>query len=302
LFWGLQNFVFFSPRASECFAMRKKAKKVKPAGRFVDAMSGAVMVKLTREGKSQRDVARLLRCCPKTVRNVLRREAETSQAPHATAAQLRKERRDSQMLALAQEKVPRGVRVMKHQLKFITQQQIARVLKVSSSTVSRVLRRKGVRSRVRPKRPFADTVVWRNRRKTFCRKMLRMRKRDLATIMFSDEKIFDTNDHGTRRQLCAKGQRPEPRQSLRWTPRVHLWGAIAADGFRFFRAHPQRKGGVTSATYIPMLESVLPSLRTHIFMQDGAPAHDQSAVLPVLWFPLFFACLSISGSSPCQVA
>lgn len=97
-------------------------------------------------------------------------------------------------------------------------------------------------------------------------------KKSFADVIFSDEKIFTTND--TERMMwCLRGQAPVPRRLTRWAPRCHVWGAIGV-GFRFLVVLPA--GSVTAASYIKTLEGfvrALPAGHKFWLQQDGAPAH-----------------------------
>lgn len=84
---------------------------------------------------------------------------------------------------------------------------------VTKQTVTRDLHALDFRSVVRPRVVVTETDF--STRVRLCRKMLRLNTRN---IVFSDEKIFTTNDEGWRTQWVAQGESPVPRVRLRWPP------------------------------------------------------------------------------------
>ena len=48
---------------------------------------------------------------------------------------------------------------------------------------------------------------------------------DTSRVVFTDEKIFDTND-GRKNMWVAPGEKAAPRQKVLWAPRCQVWGAI----------------------------------------------------------------------------
>jgi hypothetical protein len=99
---------------------------------------------------------------------------------------------------------------------------------VSASTVRRDLRAIGFRSRKRqrgPRRVDGDE----EKRLSAARKLLRKGKSYLERIIFTDEKYFDSGDHG---EWVEDGQTPSRITRDTWCPRVHVWGAIGKN-FRF---------------------------------------------------------------------
>ena len=48
-------------------------------------------------------------------------------------------------------------------------------------------------------------------------------------ILFSDEKKFDTQDHGNRTQWVVKGTLTDPRHRVQAAPSIHVWGVISTD-------------------------------------------------------------------------
>jgi transposase len=120
-----------------------------------------------------------------------------------------------------------------------------------------------------------------------------------SRIVFTDEKIFTTNDQSARRMfVCRTANELLPRENKRWGPRVMVWGAIGL-GFSYFVVLPKplrntttkevdelRLNALTSKSY---REEVLPNFlrkqrlaRDAVFMQDGAKSHTASATLQFL--------------------
>ena len=59
---------------------------------------------------------------------------------------------------------------------------------------------------------------------------------DSRIIVFSDEKIFDTNDM-RKKMWVAPGEKATPRQKMHWAPKCHVWGAIGV-GWRYLAILP----------------------------------------------------------------
>ena len=57
---------------------------------------------------------------------------------------------------------------------------------------------------------------------------------DTSSVVFTDEKIFDTND-SRKNMWVAPGQTAAPRQKVHWAPKCQVWGAIGV-GWRHL--HP----------------------------------------------------------------
>jgi len=94
---------------------------------------------------------------------------------------------------------------------------------------------------------------------------------DLKKILFSDEKWFNTNDHGMITEFCDVDEYATRRVFDRYAPSVMVWGVIGL-GVKKLILLP--RGSVTSASYVK--NSLTPSkelLRQGVFMQDGARPH-----------------------------
>jgi len=107
-------------------------------------------------------------------------------------------------------------------------------------------------------------------------------------VLFSDEKIFDTNDHGCRTEWCYQGQRASVRETARWAPKLHIWGMIGV-GVKKLVVLPE--GAIDAKKYklhclqrvvVPTMEVLRAEGRTPVFMQDGARAHTANTNLTYL--------------------
>ena len=113
---------------------------------------------------------------------------------------------------------------------------------------------------------------------------------ELESIIFSDEKWFDTNDHGRRKQYVrVNGGVLYPRQHTQHCTTAHFWGAIGK-GFRLLIELPPGMGlGACSADFIRVVlaEYVAEIKRTrsettYILQQDGNSIHTSKESLRFL--------------------
>lgn len=108
----------------------------------------------------------------------------------------------------------------------------------SRSTVRRLLFRAGRvpfrQPRGAAKRP-GDLGV----RLRFCRAELRLRANVRNCTVFTDEKIFDTNDHGRGYFWGKKGEKAPRRERTKFAPSVHVWGMIGV-GIKLLIFHKVR--------------------------------------------------------------
>lgn len=119
----------------------------------------------------------------------------------------------------------------------------------------------------------------------------RCRWKDAKRIVFSDEKVFTTNDEGSRTQWVTKGVRPTPRLKMRWPAgRVMVWAAIGFN-FRKIVVLPNVVGAdrnhfrLTADSYVrKCLATVVPFLQQtgRTFQQDGAACHTAATTLKYL--------------------
>jgi DNA-binding MarR family transcriptional regulator len=127
---------------------------------------------------------------------------------------------------------------------------VARVLKrekfanCSVSTVRRDIRASGLVLRRRPKGP-THSAPSKAQRLRFCTAQLRKSMAWRLRVLFSDEKWFDTDDHGRWQQYCRPDERAEMRTTSQFPPKIIIWAVIGI-GFRFIVVHV-RKGTDTAA-------------------------------------------------------
>ena len=163
---------------------------------------------------------------------------------------------------------------------------IASHTSVSAETIRRDLLSFGFTSRKRPrgcKRIDGDPV----KRVAACRKFLKMGLAYLRKIGFTDEKYFDTNDHGLNSEWCAPGMDPSPMEQDTWAPNVHVW-AFIAHGVKFLVRLP--KGKQTAESYkrrclVPLLqylhkEGIVEA--DYVLQFDGDRAHTANDVFSYL--------------------
>ena len=159
----------------------------------------------------------------------------------------------------------------------------------SSKRISVVLCRKGVtasprtvrrdlrqaRHQYRP-RPISQglTAVQKEKRVQFSLNY----KEDTSKLIFSDEKVFDTNDNRMK-MWVKKGETPAKRLKVRWAPKCQVWGAIGIN-WRCLKILSSRTS-ITHETYIDTLKHVY-FPRKRIFQQDGATAHTAKATINYL--------------------
>ena len=136
----------------------------------------------------------------------------------------------------------------------------------SSDTVNRDILSLGYTYESRPLSQGL-TEVQKNKRVLFAKNWEKL-KWDTSLLVFTDEKIFDTNDHRSK-MWVAPGQKPVKRQRVHWAPKCHVWGVVGV-GYRHLVILPTNS--ITCVSYIKTLKKVsFPS--KCIFQQDGATPH-----------------------------
>jgi hypothetical protein len=143
---------------------------------------------------------------------------------------------------------------------------------VSATTVRRDLHANGMVSYVVRKGPQTkegDGAA----RHLFCKKVVGA---TAPQIIFTDEKMANTNFHGLRRRWCMQGSHPQPMGcGGRFAAAVHVWGAVGV-GYRKLVVLP--KGGINGALYRKLcLAPTLKALRARgtpfLWQQDNARPH-----------------------------
>lgn len=158
---------------------------------------------------------------------------------------------------------------------------VSRVLKqmgipTSKSTVHRDAKAAGIIAVVRPRNPPLSAEQEKNRATVF--RQLLQEKHDewFYGIAMSDEKIFDSNDHGIRYYYRRKGDNSNPqmfRATSQYPNKVMVWGIISL-GWRALVIFDEDET-VTAPVYIQKcIRPHLKELRGRILLQDFAPAHD----------------------------
>lgn len=142
-----------------------------------------------------------------------------------------------------------------------------RGIAVSGSTVRRDLAALGFHARVKPWGPTrkeGDEA----RRLAFCRRHARTNP---DALIFSDEKYGNCNEHVCRTEWRRDSEPPCHRIRDRFTPKIHVWGAI---GVGVKRLVPLPAGTLDAEGYRRhCLQPFLEHLTTRTFIQDGAKVH-----------------------------
>jgi len=154
----------------------------------------------------------------------------------------------------------------------------------SPSTIRRDLKKSGAVSRKRqrgPKRLSQDP----GRRVERCKAYLRLGAK-LKNVIVSDEKYFDSQDHGSTREWCFDGETPRRTVRETWCPRVHVWGVIGLN-FKILVRIPagrQNASAYKRLCLIPLCAewARIGRLQTAIFQFDGDSSHDAGTVLRYL--------------------
>jgi len=247
------------------------ARRHRPANRHLDAGDVRSILRQLSVGATVAQCARTHACDPKTIRNVRAAgtTARDAPKPRRTNPAIVKRRKKAVELAVKEIKCSSGRR----RRAYPSCLAIARELRVSTSTVRRDLRESGLVSRVRPKRPRLDYSDCQTR-KQFAGRMLRVYTlKEREHIAFSDEKLFDTNDHGNNREWRHRHQEANPRVFEKWAPKVMVWGVI---GVNYRKLHFFERGEkVDAPAYQNAIKKALPEIRRRgfLFQQDGARSH-----------------------------
>ena len=200
-------------------------------------------------------LAKRLGTTPKTVRNH-RDRPETGTAVRIPPSTCKKElEHRRKVIAVAAEKMISGVRCALQSAEAIKDHLRAgkrNHYRVSKATVIRDLHASGFKSVVRPKTTCRDKN-WTIRRIAFGKKELARQRADpgrYLNILFSDEKVFSSNDFSCRTQWRREGGVVHKRERKRWPKyRIMVWGCIGV-GTRYLFIVPQKthdKNGKPSA-------------------------------------------------------
>jgi len=177
-------------------------------------------------------------------------------------------------------------------LAFPSTRKIARQLhhskgtKVHRTTVARDLHASGLSPYIRPK---AQRLMLqeKQRRLAFCQRMLKLPSSYRKSILFSDEKWFDSNDAGHRVMWLSREERDEAmivRETEEYAPKCFVWAVIGV-GFRRIVACDWEGKGMDDKDYIRNCVTKMGrknGFAGKVFMQDGARIHWTQPVLTEL--------------------
>lgn len=255
---------------------------------------------LHREGRSTRAISEVVKRPESTVRFWIKREnvdftKKTARKPRSEPKNLRARRALATKFALMT-----TTKAGKTRPRYCSASSIAIALfkatgqAVSRWTVANDLRRAGLVNLVRKYVPTTAKNDQKNRLSA-CRGFLRLE--NLGKIIFSDEKIFTTNEYGCRTQWVRRGTRPLGVEKARWPVRVHVWAAIGKDYLVWVvLPNPLLRGSRTernpnvifkldAAAYVRRILSPIVDHCTQtgsIFQQDGARVHTSNRSLNYL--------------------
>ena len=170
-------------------------------------------------------LARLTKSTSATVSYWLRRTELRTPRKAPFVQQKSQKRRRILVVKLAKMKKPSGHKLYASARSIVTQLKRQYGIATTKPTVCRDLNAEGMGSRVRPK--VTVSPIDYPRRLAFCKQYIRMTKKESHKLVFSDEKIFCTNDYSQRSEWVMDGETAMPRLRQRWPQgRVHVWGAI----------------------------------------------------------------------------
>jgi transposase len=247
----------------------------------------------TRRPVTTRSLADNFQCSSATISYWLRKQHLPGDTPRLPPKQCRKalKTRRQRVGKLAAATVLKNNRVSpKFSSTASIQHELEKTFKtvVSRMTVYNDLKALGFNSRVRPRVPCTDLCDY-ARRLAFTRDIARrgLRGRD---IIFSDEKMFTTNDFSARSMWVKPNGNPLARENSRWPVKLMVWGAIGHDYrcLKILRNNGNDREGfrLTTDTYKrhvlqgEVMEHLVTSEK--IFMQDGAACHTAGATLRYL--------------------
>ena len=202
------------------------------------------------------------------------------------SARLRTRKEPTNAVRLRRRKVTRELRLQQRKKQFPSAASISVALTaagtaVSRETVRRDLKAAGFHVRVRPRCP-REMQGDNGKRRDFAKTELKLPRAALERTIFTDEKIFNNNDHSNRFEWLLPGQIPTRRRVARWGPTVHVYGAIGV-GFRRLILLPK---GLKLNSQSFKTRCLQPLLRdwdsTRRLQQDGAPCHRAAPTMKYL--------------------
>ena len=160
---------------------------------------------------------------------------------------------------------------------------------VCAQTIRNDLHAKGVVCKVRSKVPLVRYNNY-SQRWEFSKSVRRLRMRS-DMVIFSDEKIFESNDNDCRTSWVPASADPHLREKSRWPHRIMVWGAVGKN-FKMLvvmnndmaaKAGGATRRGINSEDYIndvlrPFIAERRRQGASHKwFQQDGAAIHTSKA-------------------------
>ena len=162
---------------------------------------------------------------------------------------------------------------------------------VSPRTVSRRLKEKGFLRRIALIRPLL-TKIQKEKRFSFANKYRKAGMSFWSRVVFTDEKIFEASDMGTKPRVTRKRGERSSKACVRPTPKrglkVHVWGAIMRGAMGPIR---RIEGNLNATKYQDDVIFDVDGLcnfdpnhpkSARIFQQDGAPPHRAKCTLHFL--------------------
>ena len=242
------------------------------------------------EGKAIKWISRQLNSTPSTVRyNVVRpmpSERQARRPPAMSPLYLRDmQKRKKLVKKLCLQMIP-GPHSQRR--KYPNAQAIAREINlhsklsfvVSACMVRRDLASlgfKSLRRQLGPKRMDGDTAKC----VAACRVFLQKAKAWMKRLTFTDEKYFDSNDHGAEREWCLPGMQPSRIVRDTWAPRVHVWGVIG-HGLKFLVRIPTGRMTADQYCLIPFMSYLAKNKLDIVLQYDGDRSHGTPAILRYL--------------------
>ena len=123
-------------------------------------------------------------------------------------------------------------------------------IEASCSTVRRDLMANGRRCRARP-RSFNMRRPDKANRFNFANRLLRFPKAKFDKFLCSDEKIFDSDDHGNRFEWVAPDEAVSVRTKSCFPAKLHVWGCIGI-GVKILVMHTSKKKEAKAAGRRPL--------------------------------------------------
>lgn len=237
----------------------------------------------TYDHVATKEISRRLNVSPKAVRDCLSRDTHVHgkrNVPVSSATRQILNRRKLVKRLVSMRSAPGHFKKLFPSCADISRQcKVSGEMHASPSTVRRDLKNMGFAARRRPKGP-ANHAGDDHKRLLFCRKHC-----SESRCLFSDEKMFDINDHGCLWDWCRHGVPAQRRETARFVPKVHVWGLIGV-GIKKLVILPA--GTINKDVYIrKCLSGVLVPLlaaqgNDHVFQQDGAAPHTARRTLAYL--------------------